>query len=206
MQVPPAWLSAFGRNLAEAFDPCTNIAVGTAKLSQFDFECAAHRIPMASPKKASEAHGVLPTGASAGAAHPASAAHRLCVLRRYEGAIGLPDFAAVTTLENPPPAAHPCAGRGGPHLRPRDPRGRGGRFAARSDGALRAVCFGFESVVVAYRRSSRPRNTRCEFRSSVHPKTRRFELTSMDEVLAASHCQKTFRKEPVDAFAPSSAP
>ena len=99
MQVPPAWLSAFGRNLAEAFDPCTNIAVGTAKLSQFDFECAAHRIPMASPKKASDGHGVLPTGASAGAAHPASAAHRLCVLRRYEGAIGLPDFAAVTTLE-----------------------------------------------------------------------------------------------------------
>ena len=66
---------------------------------------------MASPKKASDGHGVLPTGASAGAAHPASAAHRLCVLRRYEGAIGLPDFAAVTTLEirhqrpTPPPVA-----------------------------------------------------------------------------------------------------
>ena len=41
MQVPPLWMSVFGRELADAFDPCTNIAVGTAMLSQFDSECAA---------------------------------------------------------------------------------------------------------------------------------------------------------------------
>ena len=32
MQVPPVWLSAFGHELPDAFDPCVNIAVGTAML------------------------------------------------------------------------------------------------------------------------------------------------------------------------------
>jgi hypothetical protein len=81
MQVPPVWLSAFGRDLAEAFNPCTNIAVGTAMLSQFDFECAA------------DATRAAP------AARELVAARRHCVLRKYEEGIGLPEFATVTTLE-----------------------------------------------------------------------------------------------------------
>jgi hypothetical protein len=96
LQVPPVWLSAFGRDLADAFDPCTNIAVGTAMLSAFDFDCAAWASNVA-PKPPQR--------------HVPSAARRRCVLRKYEEAIGLPDFAAVTTLElhaqrpMPPPVA-----------------------------------------------------------------------------------------------------
>jgi hypothetical protein len=98
MQVPPVWLSAFGRDLAEAFNPCTNIAVGTAMLSQFDFECGAEK-PLTTPPKADKARAI-PTGGSASAvARGTSAARRRCVLRKYEDTIGLPDFAAVTTLE-----------------------------------------------------------------------------------------------------------
>jgi hypothetical protein len=84
LQVPPVWLSAFGRDLADAFDPCTNIAVGTAMLSVFDGQCAAPaRSPAPKPR--------IP--------HAPSAARRRCILRKYEEAIGLADFAAVTTLE-----------------------------------------------------------------------------------------------------------
>jgi hypothetical protein len=81
LQVPPAWMSAFGRDRVEAFNPCTNIAVGTAMLSQFDFECAA------------DATRAAP------AARELVAARRHCVLRKYEEGIGLPEFATVTTLE-----------------------------------------------------------------------------------------------------------
>lgn len=82
LQVAPAWLSAFGRELTLAFDPCTNVAVGSAMLSQFDSECD-------------------PLGArrSAGKSHAPSTARRRCVLRKYEDAIGLADFTTITTLE-----------------------------------------------------------------------------------------------------------
>ncbi|MGH7438740.1 MAG: hypothetical protein ACRENE_23885, partial [Polyangiaceae bacterium] len=49
LQLPPAWLDAFGQPLASAFDPCTNVAVGTAMLSQFDYECADRRAERHSP-------------------------------------------------------------------------------------------------------------------------------------------------------------
>ena len=105
MQLPPAWLSAFGRDLVEAFNPCTNIAVGTAMLSQFDFECAGEKSgaapPKATPAKKAEpqASGLhAPTAFSASVREP-SAARRRCVLSKYEEGIGLPEFATVTTLE-----------------------------------------------------------------------------------------------------------
>jgi hypothetical protein len=82
MQVPPLWMSVFGRELADAFDPCTNIAVGTAMLSQFDSECAAQGALKTTPKPRAP-----------------SAASRRCVLRKYEEAIGEGEFATVTTLE-----------------------------------------------------------------------------------------------------------
>jgi hypothetical protein len=91
MQLAPAWVSAFGRNLAAAFDPCTNIAIGSAMLSAFDAQCTATPDPTAISKT---------RGAKAArrAASPAPALRR-CVLLKYEDAIGLPDFATVTTLE-----------------------------------------------------------------------------------------------------------
>ena len=90
LQLAPAWVSAFGRELATAFDPCANIAIGSAMLSAFDAQCSA------APEQGaiSKTHGA----ASTKAASPAPALRR-CVLRKYEDAIGLPDFAAVTTLE-----------------------------------------------------------------------------------------------------------
>ena len=82
LQLPPAWLGVFGRDLASAFDPCTNDAVGTAMLSEFDFEC----------------------GGNAGAAQRRAYAlertnRRACVLRKYEAATGSVDFEGATLLE-----------------------------------------------------------------------------------------------------------
>jgi hypothetical protein len=106
MQVPPVWLSAFGRDRVEAFNPCTNIAIGTAMLSQFDFECAGEKTEAAqAPPKATpppvdpQASGLhAPTAFSVWVREP-SEARRRCVLRKYEEGIGLPEFATVTTLE-----------------------------------------------------------------------------------------------------------
>ncbi len=78
LDVPPGWLSAFGRTLEDGFDPCVNVAVGTAYLSAFDDECArtCHvRSPAHNP------------------------ARRDCVLRRYAEAIQMPDLEAIVSLE-----------------------------------------------------------------------------------------------------------
>jgi hypothetical protein len=91
LEVPPVWMNAFGRDFAAAFDPCTNLAVGTAMLSQFDFECSAKDGP-----KAARSHA---SSAATRAGLPRSTAHRRCVLSKYEAAIGSPDFAATTLLE-----------------------------------------------------------------------------------------------------------
>jgi hypothetical protein len=81
LQLPPSWLDAFGRELASAFDPCTNIAIGTAMLSEFDFKCA---------KAASrEGRNRLLERAN----------RRACVLRTYEAATGSVDFAEAIQLE-----------------------------------------------------------------------------------------------------------
>jgi hypothetical protein len=80
--VPPAWIEAFGRPLASAFDPCTNIAIGSAMLSEFDYECA-------SP----------PSGADERARALERTNRRACVLRKYEAATGAEDFAHAVQLE-----------------------------------------------------------------------------------------------------------
>jgi hypothetical protein len=85
MQLPPAWLSAFGRDLRDAFDPCTNVAIGTAMLSQFDYECDAEEAPK--------------PAARAPRAHTAVAGRRSCILHKYQDAIGLADFVTITTYE-----------------------------------------------------------------------------------------------------------
>ena len=81
LELPPAWLELFGQPLPSAFDPCTNIAIGTAMLSDFDSECAR---------------------SARGRAGPALLEHvnrRACVLRKYEAAIGADDFEEVIQLE-----------------------------------------------------------------------------------------------------------
>ena len=80
LELPPSWLDAFGRELLSAFDPCTNIAIGSAMLSEFDFACAA---------KSRSREGRLLERVN----------RRACVLRTYEAAIGSVDFAEVILLE-----------------------------------------------------------------------------------------------------------
>jgi len=82
LELPPVWLSVFGRDLKSAFDPCTNIAVGTAMLSQFDSECG----------------GSVAMGQGRAFALERTN-RRACVLRKYEAAIGSVDFEGATLLE-----------------------------------------------------------------------------------------------------------
>jgi|HubBroStandDraft_1064217.scaffolds.fasta_scaffold28619_2 hypothetical protein len=82
LELPPAWLDVFGRDLPSAFDPCTNIAVGTAMLSEFDFECGGHAAPEQGHAAALERTN-----------------RRACVLRKYEAATGSVDFESATLLE-----------------------------------------------------------------------------------------------------------
>src|SRR6185437_5530722 len=78
----PSWLEAFGRPLESAFDPCVNVAIGTAMLSEFDAACA----PSATAR-GSWAQRLERTN------------RRACVLRRYEAALGASDFAETIWLE-----------------------------------------------------------------------------------------------------------
>lgn len=81
LELPPAWLDLFGQPLPSAFNPCTNIAIGSAMLSEFDSECAASA-------RSQRQAPVL-----------ARVNRRACVLRKYEAAIGADDFEEVIQLE-----------------------------------------------------------------------------------------------------------
>jgi hypothetical protein len=81
LELLPAWLDVFGQPLSSAFDPCTNIAIGSAMLSEFDYECAV----------SARSRGQAPLLERVN--------RRACVLRRYESAIGLDDFEEVILLE-----------------------------------------------------------------------------------------------------------
>ena len=82
LEVPPSWIDAFGQSLESAFDPCVNVAIGTAMLSEFDAECASKVAP-----RTERARMLQRTN------------RRVCVLRKYEGAIGVADFADAVQLE-----------------------------------------------------------------------------------------------------------
>jgi hypothetical protein len=81
LELPPAWLDLFGRPLSSAFDPCINIAIGSAMLSEFDHECAV----------SARSRGQAPLLERVN--------RRACVLRRYESAIRSDDFEGVILLE-----------------------------------------------------------------------------------------------------------
>ena len=85
LEIPAGWLTAFGRDLAEAFDPCTNIAIGSAMLSEFDYQCAAK----APARPARPARSLALERVS----------RRGCVLRKYEAATGYSDFEMTVLLE-----------------------------------------------------------------------------------------------------------
>jgi hypothetical protein len=82
LEVTPSWIDAFGQSLESAFDPCINIAIGTAMLSEFDAECADKV-----PPRTERARMLERTN------------RRVCVLRKYEAAIGAEDFADAILLE-----------------------------------------------------------------------------------------------------------
>ena len=42
MQIPMVWLTTFGRTTRDAFNPCINVTIGTAMLSQFALRVPAH--------------------------------------------------------------------------------------------------------------------------------------------------------------------
>ena len=70
MGVPVEWAEIYARGTKELWDSCANISVGTARLSEFDYECRK------GAKKARRA--------------ASSTMSRTCVLRRYAKELGLP--------------------------------------------------------------------------------------------------------------------
>jgi hypothetical protein len=71
MQVPAGWAARFGRPPEDLLDPCVNVSIGTAMLSEYDQACR-------------QAAGL--------------ASRRACVLGRYALALGVPELTTVVTL------------------------------------------------------------------------------------------------------------
>lgn len=69
LPVPVSWAGIFGRTPSELFNPCVNVSIATAKLSEFEYEC----------------------GGSKGT--------RDCVLQRYAEAAAMEDFGQDVTDE-----------------------------------------------------------------------------------------------------------
>jgi hypothetical protein len=82
MQVPVTWASTFGRKATDLFDPCINLSIGTAMLSEFEYTCT-RRTPLTFGARHGES-----TGAWA----------RSCVLRQYAEAVRMTELATVVTL------------------------------------------------------------------------------------------------------------
>jgi hypothetical protein len=90
MQVPPAWMTMFGREPRDAFDPCINVSVGTAMLSALDHECVASAGP--GVQRVGRGKRRLPDLVTLGP-------QRTCVVRKYGLAIAMPDFELLISLE-----------------------------------------------------------------------------------------------------------
>jgi hypothetical protein len=81
MQVPVTWASAFGREATDLFDPCINVSIGSAMLSEFDYACGRPKATISAQNKS--------------ASH---ASRRTCAVQRYAQAVRMPDLASVVTL------------------------------------------------------------------------------------------------------------
>jgi hypothetical protein len=88
MQVPAAWASVYGKEGRDLFDPCLNIAIGTAKLSDLDYECWR-----------AEVGGARSNRRAAPRFESASTTRRRCVVHKYAAAIHMPEFEIVLRLE-----------------------------------------------------------------------------------------------------------
>ena len=69
MGLPAPWAQVYGRDANELWDTCTNISVGSAKLSEFDFQCSTQ----AKRRRRGSA-----------------TATRVCILQKYAAELGLP--------------------------------------------------------------------------------------------------------------------
>jgi hypothetical protein len=79
--IPLDWASRYGRAPIELFDACTNIAVGTAALAEYQDHCSADRAP---PNRQS------PGGRRRQRPRISeTAASRACILRRFARDLGL---------------------------------------------------------------------------------------------------------------------
>jgi hypothetical protein len=88
MQVPVSWAEVYGKPRESLLDPCTNLEVGTARLSEFDYECARDERPGGSRRGEPPDH-----------IRRFSASRRICITQKYASAIGMPEFERVVSLE-----------------------------------------------------------------------------------------------------------
>jgi hypothetical protein len=102
LPVPPAWASAFGRSVSDLLDGCTNIAIGTAMLSNFAQQCATDANPRSdrarglAMKRSADARPSRRRKSRA-LVNP-SQERRQCVLRKYGEAVdfvGLYEFVSL---------------------------------------------------------------------------------------------------------------
>ncbi len=89
LPVRPAWAVEFGRTMEDLFDPCSNVAVASAKMSEFDFACRRR------------------------ARRQNAAARRSCTLDRYGTSLGLLALrvAVMADLSGGGPSDNPLVGR-----------------------------------------------------------------------------------------------
>jgi hypothetical protein len=91
MQVPPGWMTSFGREVGDAFDTCINISVGSAMLAAMDRECAAQSAVVVDVPPRHH-HERLPTTETL-------TPRRACVVAKYGEAIAMRDFGLLIRLE-----------------------------------------------------------------------------------------------------------
>jgi hypothetical protein len=101
LPVPPAWAAAFGRTVPDLFDGCTNIAIGTAMLSNFAQQCESEAHPRSDRARAlatQRTDGKPARRLRARAPISGGASRRQCVLRKYGEAsafVGLYEFVSL---------------------------------------------------------------------------------------------------------------
>jgi hypothetical protein len=88
MGLRPEWAALYGRSMGELWGACANVEVGSAKLSDFDYQCR---------------------GGKAKRPAIASSRNRACILGKYAAALGLPRAFVGDVLKDvytqPPPKA-----------------------------------------------------------------------------------------------------
>lgn len=88
MQIPASWAPIYSKRPQDLFDPCTNVAVATAKLSDLNYQCRRGDEPAA--RKRTRFPPRLTENLEQ---------HRPCVIHGYASAIRMPEFELVVQLE-----------------------------------------------------------------------------------------------------------